>query len=194
MYFLDTNHPHVVPRSNVILGCIPLWHNQNLSAFYNGERIIYVKGAFHPVLPTSATISGHACKIWHTNQKKIKCNAYDASSTNELFCDKNNPLSNFYRCNINIYERDWLSSEHPYQWMKMIKNRFDKEAQEIQEALHAAAANVISNRIPSEQLKNWGDDKKLSIMNFILRAKVNQCHELKRALTAGGKKLLRGNT
>ena len=33
----------------------------------------------------------------------------------------------------------------------------------------------------------WADDKKLRIMNFILRAKVNQCPELKRALTAGGK-------
>ena len=44
-----------------------------------------------------------------------------------------------YRCNINIYERDWLSSEHPYQWIKMVKNGFDKEAQVILEAPHAAA-------------------------------------------------------
>ena len=72
--------------------------------------------------------------------------------------------------------------------MKMVENGFDIEAQEILEAPHTAAAKVISNRIPSEQLKNWGDDKKLSVMNFILRAKVNQCPELKRALTAGGKK------
>ena len=77
----------------------------------------------------------------------------------------------------------------------MVENGFDKEAQEILEAPHAAAAKVIANRIPSEQLKNWGDDKKLGIMHFILRAKVNQCSEFKRALIAGGKKtLLRGNT
>ena len=69
----------------------------------------------------------------------------------------------------------------------MDENGFDKEAQEILEAPHAAAAKVISNRIPPEQLKNWADDKKLRIMNSILRAKVNQCPELKRALTAGGK-------
>ena len=37
-------------------------------------------------------------------------------------------------------------------------------------------------------LGTGGDDKKLSIMNFILGAKVNQCPELKRALTAGDKK------
>ena len=98
------------------------------------------------------------------------------------------PLSNFYRCNINIYDRDWFSSDHPYQWMKMVENGFDKEAQEILEAPHAAAAKVIANRIPSEQLKNWGDYKKLGIMRFILRAKVNQCSEFKRALIAGGKK------
>ena len=71
--------------------------------------------------------------------------------------------------------------------MKMVENGFDKEAQEILEVPHAAAANVIANRIQSEQLKNWGDDMKLGIMHFILRAKVNQCPEFKRALIAGGK-------
>ena len=91
------------------------------------------------------------------NNRSKKCDAYDASSTNEPFRDTNNPLSNFYRCNINIYDRDWFSSDHPYQWMKMVENGFDKEAQAILEAPHAAAAKVIANRIPSEQLKNWGD-------------------------------------
>ena len=185
MSFLDTKHPHVVPRSNVILGRIPSRDNRHLSAFYNGDRIVYVKGDFHPVLPTSATVSGDACKIWHINQKLIckrcnsdthrttevkQCDAYDASSTNGPFRVTNNHLSNFfYRCNINIYDRDWVSSE------------------EILEAPHAAAAKVIANRIPSEQLKNWGDDKKLAIMHFILREKVNQCPKFKRALIAGGK-------
>ena len=57
----------------------------------------------------------------------------------------------------------------------MDENGFDKKAQEILEEPHAAAAKVISNRIPPEQLKNWGGgrvDKKLSITNFILRQKL----------------------
>ena len=44
MSFLDTNHRHVVPRSNVILGRIPSRDNRHLSAFYNGDQIVYVKG------------------------------------------------------------------------------------------------------------------------------------------------------
>ena len=69
----------------------------------------------------------------------------------------------------------------------MIENGFDKEAQEILKAPHAAVAKAISNHIQPEQLRNWGDDKKLSIMNFILRAKGNPCPELIQALRAGGK-------
>ena len=57
MYFLDTNHPHVVPCSNVILGRIPSRDNRHLSAFYNGGRIVYVKGGGLP--PSTPHISDY---------------------------------------------------------------------------------------------------------------------------------------
>ena len=43
--FLETEHPHIIIRSNVILARVPSRDN-NLTQFLSGDRVVYVKQGF----------------------------------------------------------------------------------------------------------------------------------------------------
>ena len=66
--YIEQNFPHVIIRSGVILTRIPSREN-NLTQYYNGDRVIYAKQGFYPVLPIYSQINGINCKIWHTHQE-----------------------------------------------------------------------------------------------------------------------------
>ena len=43
--------------------------NNKLTQYLSGDRIVYVKGNFSPVLHTFANINNNKCKIWHQSQQ-----------------------------------------------------------------------------------------------------------------------------
>ena len=51
---------------------------------YNGDRVIYVKQGFFPVLPKYGQINGANCKIWHTNQEMFLYPVLKQMSTEQL--------------------------------------------------------------------------------------------------------------
>lgn len=200
---LEENYPHIVIRSEAILSRIPS-RNNNLSKFYNGDRIVYAKEGFFPVLPKETNISGAPCKIWHPNQNIFcerctsdthrtfdtqKCGSYSSDPGTVVFKHDNDPLSNYYPCTVSVFNREWPSSEHAYQGAKMIENKRPDLASEVLKATSAASAKFIAGQLPPCDITNWNDELKLSTMRKILSAKSKSCPEFRQALIDGKNKL-----
>ena len=200
--FLEKEHPHILIRSNVIFARVPSRDN-NLTQFLSGDRVVYVKQGFFPVLPKNAQINSEPCKIWHKNQEIIckrcgsdrhrgidndKCEAYDENPNIEGFRDDNHPCSNFYVCQskITVFGKQWPTSEHPYQYRKLMENGYDELAEEIVNAPTARAAKAIANRVPAYNLPSWENSRKLDVMYEILVAKNKYCKEFSYALHNSG--------
>ena len=178
--FLEKQHPHIIVRSNVILARVPSRDN-NLTHFYSGDRVIYVKQGFFPVLPKQAQINGIPCKIWHKNQEIVckrcgsdrhrgidskKCDAYETNPNIEGFREDEHPCSNFYRCKekIKVFDLMWPTSEHCYQWCKLKENGFDDLADKVRNAPSAKSAKEIANKVPFYKLQNWSNTRKIEVM------------------------------
>ena len=204
---LEDNYPHIVIRSDVIRSRIPSRDN-NLTSFYNGDRIIYVKEGFFPVLPEDTSISGAPCKVWHPNQKIFcerccdethrtfdtnKCDSFCATPNSVVFKFNNDPLSNFYPCTVNVFDRKWTSSEHAYQWAKLSAINRPELAEGVIKATSAASAKYIADQVPIRDLAEWTNDRKISVMKEILEAKSVSCQEFKQSLLKGrGKHFIEG--
>lgn len=128
--YLRDNHPHIAVRSNIISAKI-MDNNYNATEFLSGDRYFYVQSGFEPVLPEEVTIGDATCRIWHPSQE-LKCKrchekghrAYDLDNCKaykpvqpdiKLFWKDSDPLSNFYSCNVFVFNRNFKSSEHAYQ-------------------------------------------------------------------------------
>ena len=57
--FLEQKHPHILTRSGAILARIPSRTN-TLTEYYSGDRVVYAKEWFFPVLPKKWDHQGHA--------------------------------------------------------------------------------------------------------------------------------------
>ena len=156
------------------------------------------------VLPPVVTIGGYQCRINHQSQELAcnRCRFIGHSSNNDELCggfrkDQNvhtirsvqNPLCNFYPCNVNVYDRTFDSSEQAYQWRFIQHLGRDDLAEEILTATTAAKAKEVASRVPRHLHGTW-HDVKLDIMNEILRAKVRCCPEFKTALIQSAEKEL----
>lgn len=167
-----------------------------LTQFYSGDRFVYVHGKFSPVLPEYVDINSHQCRVWHRSQadacgrcRKLghhvmqtdRCPAYVEQQNIEPIRSPAHPMSNFFMCNINIYDKVFASSEHAYQYKKMIHVGRQDYADEILNALLPTEVKAISRRVPRDQLDTW-NEVKLMIMAEILDAKLEQCHEFRTSL------------
>ena len=161
---------------------------------------------FYPVLPKLSVISGAHCKIWHTNQaihcKRCnsdehrtvdynKCEAYDAHPSTTVFKFDEDPRSNFFLCKnkFKVFNREWSTSEHSYQWVKLMENGQTELAKEVLTAPTARAAKTVSSRAPAHTI-TWNDEQKISLMKDIVMAKLDKCGELRDALLGSGNNLL----
>ena len=108
--YLEESFPHVIMRTDAIMTRLPS-RDKNLTQYFTGDRLVYVKGWFHPVLPETGTISGIRCKLWYTNQaiqcKRCnsdehrtvdtnKCEAFQPVPNTAVFKSGEDPLSNLY--------------------------------------------------------------------------------------------------
>ena len=90
------------------------------------------------MLPKNGVIKGMPCKFWHANQNIIckrcgsddhstvytdKCKSYVSVPSSSVFIADSDPRFFFLVQNkLNMFGREWITSEHPYQWKKMIDN------------------------------------------------------------------------
>ena len=96
-----------------------------------------------------------------------------------VFAGKNDPLSNFYPCDIRIFGVKHKSAEHAYQYSKAIQIGKDKIANRILEASSAYQAKVEASYLPYNP--HWINQKE-KVMQTILQAKVKDCQEFRDAL------------
>ena len=80
--------------------------------------------------------------------------------------------SNYYICKIGVFDMDFLSSEHAYQWHFAKYVGMNELANEILMAPSPSDAKQIASRVPMHLHNNWHSIK-IYIMKQILHAKVD---------------------
>ena len=198
------DQPQLIIRSNVVAGKIRNGNNE-LTDFLNGDRYVYVEQGFSPVLDQQAMIDGHMCRVWHPNQalkctrcsqhghrttESDKCPAYiDEPEEVDIFWLSNNTFSNFYMCNINIFDLDFKSAEHCYQYCKLRYIGQNELAQDVLLCDTPRQAKNIAANIPDHLLIQW-HEQKLEVMHRILVAKAQCCDKFKQDLIKSDSKIL----
>ena len=83
------NHPGIVVKTAVIHGQIRYDKNNILTQFLTGDRFVYVKGNFSPVLPSLANLNSTKCRIFHTSQKNVcmRCRHLNHLTTDTERCE-----------------------------------------------------------------------------------------------------------
>ena len=207
MNYLRTQ-PQIRIRSDVITGKIRNANNE-LTEFLNGDRYVYVEAGFSPVLEQETTINGHTCRIWHSNQAMkckrcsgdnhrttdaVECPAYiDEPEDVIIFWESKHVFSNFYMCNIKLFDLDFKSAEHCYQYCKLRYIGQDELAQEILLCDTPRQAKQIAMKIPGHLMIQW-HEQKCNAMYQILCAKAKCCAKFKDALIRSDKKIIAEGT
>lgn len=101
-------------------------------------------------------------------------------------------LDNFSAFVIKIWDKEFKTSEHAYQWKKYADSCPDI-AQQIFEALSPNAAKKIADENIDKVTSKWHESK-VSIMEEILNAKVNQHEKVKRVLLETGNRIIIENS
>ena len=203
LQFLD-DQPGVIIKSKVVSVKIRNERNE-LTNYYSGERIVYVKGDFSPVLPMYTDIGTHKIRVWHSAQydackrcrhidhgylETDKCNAYLHDDDVIAFRLPNYVLCNFYEAKFFVYNSYFTSIEQAYQWRKMKHIGQEAYALEISKSKTPGRAKQIANRVPGNLLKDWHVIK-CDVMRELLIAKVEQCSKFRSTLLkTEGKRLI----
>ena len=190
------NHPGIVLKTDVIHGRIRDEKNNILTQFLSGDRFVYVKGNFSPVLHSHANLNSSKCRILHTSQKNacMRCRHRNHLTTDIEHCEAYSndlnvlivkspkyPMSNCFPCRMKMHNIDFPSSEHAYQWRFL--QYIDKSdlAEEVLNAPTAAEAKSIASRVPIHLHKDWHSIKK-SVMKEIMHIKADYCASFKQSL------------
>ena len=88
------------------------------------------------------------------------------------FAGKADPLSNFYPCEVKVLGMLHRSSEHAYQYSKVIQTGKDKVAERILEAKSTYQAKVEASYLPFNLNRI---DQKEKVIEQVLHAKANCC-------------------
>ena len=113
-----------------------------------------------------------------------KCTSYDDSVKDIVaFNGKNDILSNFYPCNINVFGTSHASAEHAFQYSKAMRSGDVVNAAAVRNANSALDAKRIGAKItfPDEWLLQRDD-----VMQEILEAKFEQVIEFKESVLKSG--------
>ena len=195
--------PGVVVKSGVISSRLRDMNNK-LTKFFSGDRFVFVKGKLTHAFHSHAIIRNAKCRIWHKSQEFAckRCRRLGHTYSNTEACkaykhgddvinirSPKNVLSNFYPCNMKIYEQDFRSSEHAYQWRFLKYLELDDLANEVLAARSPADAKEIAWRVPLELHKGW-HGMKCTVMKQILHAKADYCPLFKSTLMDSGNKNL----
>ena len=158
------------------------------SEYINGDRHLYVHSPVTPPLPKDSYIEGWQVRLWHKTQNNYcrrcaehghktdetdRCPSYQADAPTIAFRADSHPFSNYYMCKINVFEREFPSAEHAYQWRKC--QIFERED---------LALRVLCAKTPREaketvaeltDVQIWTNDVKILAMKCVLVAKFQSC-------------------
>ena len=178
--------------------------NNKLTQYLSGDRIVYVKGNFSPVLHTFANINNNKCKIWHQSQQMAcqrcrrlghhtsetdNCDAYIEDPEVITIRSPQYVLCNYYPSPLKVFGTEFVTSEHAYQWRFLKHIGEDSLAQEVLESSSPSDAKSVSSRVPHHLHKNW-HSVKMCAMKDILHAKAHYCAKFKEELMNSGKNRL----
>ena len=178
------NQPGVFVKTGVMAAKLRDKNNK-LTNYLSGDRFVYVKGKFSPALPTIATLSSAKCKVWHKSQTEVcqrcrhfghqsvdteKCPAFHTNADVITIRSPNFVLCNYYMCEMKVFDQEFPSSEHAFQYRFLKHVGLDDLAEEVLVAPSAAAAKAIASRVPSHLHRDWHSIK-LRVMKDILHAR-----------------------
>ena len=119
-----------------------------------------------------------------------KCDAYTDEQDIITIRSPKNVLCNYYMYPLKVFNTQFISAEHAYQWRFMMYIGCDDHAHDILDARTPAEAKEIASRIPGYLHKDWHKIK-LTVMKDILHAKADCCPLFKTALIESvGKQLV----
>ncbi|MDQ5954732.1 MAG: hypothetical protein QG583_660 [Patescibacteria group bacterium] len=102
------------------------------------------------------------------------------------------PLNNWSPHKVHIWDRDFPTSEHAFQWKK-----FSIEAPEVASEIFSAGSPFLVYKISrahkDKQPQNWNENK-VAVMEEILRAKFTQHEDVQDALKRTGKRKIIENS
>ena len=190
-----SEQPGIFVKSGVVWARIRD-NNNLLTPLYSGDRFVFVNGLFSPALPSTSLRDSNRARIWHKSQEKAclrcreiyhsttqtnKCGAFTSDQNIITIRSPNNVLCNYYLCKMKVFNVEFRSAEHAYQWRFMKYIKIDEHALEILDAESPAEAKEIASRIPRYLHKDWHQIK-LTVMREILIAKADYCPMFKSTL------------
>ena len=133
----------------------------------------------------------------HNTHDTDKCDAYTTDDDIITIRSEKYSLCNFYPCTVKVYNHNFASSEHAYQWRFLTYINMPDLAQEVLCAPSAAEAKAVAQRVPPHLHQDWHSIK-ASVMRAILHAKADCCGQFKQTLLDSGDrrivKAVRGDT
>ncbi|XP_062601967.1 uncharacterized protein F44E2.8-like, partial [Saccostrea cucullata] len=104
-----------------------------------------------------------------------------------VFQGKENPLSNFFPCDVKVFGETHKSAEHAYQLTKAIRSGDFNATENIRVAPTALEAKRIGDKVKIPE--KWQDQKE-TVMEEIIHAKATQVPELREKLENSDAKTL----
>ncbi|KAK2143621.1 hypothetical protein LSH36_825g03000 [Paralvinella palmiformis] len=102
------------------------------------------------------------------------------------FAGKNDVLSNFYFCDLYVYNMYFWSTEQAYQWRKATFMGNKQAAKEIYDAEYASLATHIANKyFRGADLSKWIPHR-VPVMRQLIRAKARSCKLFREELRDSG--------
>ena len=193
-YLLDAGI--IIPESGVRYGLIRDDTTNDLTTVKNGDRYAYVNGPITPIMKRNITISGNRCRLFHDGQFKkhckvccmpshitgdVSCPARNVGPPIVAFRSQHSVFSNFFKCDINVFDQKFISTEHAYQWKAATEAGMNDLAEKIKKADHAGIAKSLSKSIPQANRIEW-EKKNTDVMEEIIFAKAEQVPEFRQAL------------
>ena len=116
------------------------------------------------------------CKMESHSPGDPKCSgtAKQPHKTVTIFSGKENPLRNFFPCEVRVFGIIHKSAEHAYQYAKAQQAGKNKIAERILQANSALQAKIEAKALPYNP--NW-TNRKESVMSEILSEKMKSCKE-----------------
>ena len=174
------------------------------SKYLTGDRYVYIQAPYPCQFPKHGVIASFSCRFWHSTQdgrckrcnspshstrEFLSCPAYRDNQNIRIIRDPNDPLCNFYTCDMKYRNIMFCSSEHAYQFHKC---KFVDNEDAASAVLHAATpklAKEIASKIPDNELGDWNNHKDV-VMHDILMAKLACVPTFQQALLDSDKSFL----
>ncbi len=163
----------------------------NMSNYKSGERYVWVK-PFDPPIQRAQRVDGYRAIIVHHGKDNRVCKACNnighqvgaescpAKPTEKIhaFRGYQNPLSNHYPFQLDVWDMTFGSVEHAYFWRMASDMKKPNIANQIHNAKHAGIAKNLSKQIASEDGRiTWEMSVGIGVMKDLLYEKTRQCPE-----------------